>query len=287
MPENLKDTIPSDAVAGSGPPRFDRIDYPDFSLYVDIGELCFGENKIFGIKGGLKSSRDKILYLDHLLMGNESGGTMELNGQINVADSSYYVFGTELELEGLRIRDLNFEMQIGEDTYTLRENFAGLVTASGLAEVFITPDLKLDMSATTAMFNVELRDGELNNFLPLQAAGKYLDNKDLYHVKFSTLRNSFTLMDSTIIIPLMSVESTIGQLLIEGEQKLDNSYLYLLRVPTWLVKEAARSRLSNAADDEEHDQIRKMTMGNFLKLTLWSNGIESEVKLNDKRDRYR
>ena len=84
----------------------------------------------------------------------------------------------------------------------------------------------------------------------------------------------------------MNIESSIGQLLIEGEQGLDNSYLYLLRLPTWLVKGAAKSRLSNADDEQAEDQIQEMKMGNFLKMTAWGEGEESEVKLGDKRDKY-
>jgi hypothetical protein len=256
-------------------------------LNLDIGELRYGESRIFGMRGELRSTSEKVFYLDHLAISDEHGGTMQFTGQLNVANPGIYNFSTELELNDVHVKDLDFEMQIGEEIYTLKENFAGLVKASGLAEIFITPDFKLDMSATTAMFNVELTNGELNNFKPLEAAGKYLDNKDLYHVRFSTLRNSFTLMDSKIIIPLMIIESSIGQLLIEGEQSLDKGYLYLMYVPTWLVKDAARSRLTNAGDDQQEDQIRKMKMGKFLMLTLWSDGQISEVKLGDKRENYR
>ncbi|MCK4747744.1 MAG: hypothetical protein KAT15_11930, partial [Bacteroidales bacterium] len=143
-----------------------------------------------------------------------------------------------------------------------------------------------DMSTTTAMFNMRVVDGALIEFTPLQAAAKFLDNKDLNHVRFAMLRNSFTLIDSRIIVPLMNVESTAGQLLIEGEQGLDNSYLYLVRVPVWLVKGAAKSVLSNAGDDQEEDQIQTMKMGKFLPLTVWSDGVESGVRIKDKREKY-
>ena len=285
LPETLQDTAGSDTSEIREPPRLDQIEYPDFSFNVDIGELRYGENRIFGMKGKLRSTTDKIFYLDQLVTSGESGGTMEFNGQFNVANPWYYNFSAELELEDVNINDLNFEMQAGEETYALKDNFAGLVSATGLAEVFITPDLQLDMSNTTAMFNVQIADGELINFTPLEAAGKYLNNKDLNNVRFSTLRNSFTLMDSRIIIPLMIVESTIGQLLIEGEQGFDGSYLYLLYVPTWLVKDAAKSRLTSAEDDQQEDEIHKMEMGKFMKLTPWSDGTESGVKLGDKRDK--
>ena len=286
LPDELRDTAVSDTSDVREPPRLDQIEYPDFNFKVDVGELRYGENKIFGMKGKLRSSKNKIFYLDNLVISGESGGTMEFNGQFNVASPWFYNFSADLELKDVNINDLNFEMQSGEETYALKENYAGLVSATGMAEVFITPDMKLDMSNTTAMFNVQVSDGELINFTPLEAVGKYLDNKDLDSVRFSTLRNSFTLIDSKVIIPLMIVESTMGQLLIEGEQSFDGSYLYLMYVPTWLVKDAAKSRLSGADDDDLEDEIQKMKMGNFMMLTPWSDGTESGVRLGDKREKY-
>ena len=288
LPEELKDTAGVDSTQVREPPSLNQINYPDFSFEVDIGELRYGEYNIFGLKGKLRVSKEKIFYLDRLVTSGESGGEIEFNGQFNVSNPWFYTFSAEFDMEDMNINDLDFEMQSGEETYKLKENFAGLVSANGLAEIFITPDLKVDMSNTTAVFNVRIEDGALINFAPLQAAGKYLDNKDLNHVKFATFQNSFplTLVDSRIIIPLTIVESTIGQLLIEGEQGLDNSYLYLLRVPTWLVKGAAKSVLTNAGDEEGEDQIHKMKGGNFLRLTVYGKGEESEVKLGDKREKY-
>jgi hypothetical protein len=254
---------------------------------VDIGEFRYGENTLYGMNGNLRTSSKGIFYLDYLKVSGESGGSMLFNGQFSVASPDVYTFSAELELEDVNIDDLNVEMQSGDQIYTLRENFDGHVSASGLAEISVTPDLRLDMTNTTAAFDVQVRDGALINFTPLRAAARYLGNKDLNNVRFSTLRNSFTLMDSRIIIPLMVVESTAGQLLIEGEQGLDNSYLYLLYIPTELVREAAKSRLGEAGDDGQEDEIQKMKMGTFMMLTPWSNGVESGVRLGDRRDKYR
>ena len=286
LPEELQDTTLQDTTEIREPPRLDQIEYPQFDFTVDIGELRYGENKIFGMHGRVRSTREKIFYLDRVVTSGESGGSIEFNGQFNVSNPQLYTFSTELDLKDMNINDLDFEMQSGEQTYTLKENFKGIVTANGLAEIFITPELKFDIPTTTAMFNVKVKDGELINFTPLQAVAKYLDNKDLNHVKFATLNNSFTLMDSKIFIPLMNVESNVGQLLIEGEQGLDKSFLYLLRLPTWLVKGAAKSRLSDAEDELEEDQIYEMKLGTFMKMTAWGIGEESEVKLGDKRDKY-
>ena len=284
----VPDSAATSQVDKREPPRLDQISYPSFSFIVDIGELRYGDFNFFDLKGRLRSSREKIFHLDELSLAGKSGGSMAFSGQFNVANPHLYTFSAEVDLQDMNLDDLDIPMQVGDTIYRLKENFDGHVSADGLAEIFITPDLNVDMSNTTAVFNVRIEDGALINFTPLQAAAKYLDNKDLNYVKFATLQNSFplTLMDSRIIVPLMNIESTVGQMLIEGEQGLDKSFLYLVRIPPYLAREAAKSVLSDAKDKGKEEQIQEMKRGNFYSITVWSDGIESDFKLGDRRSKF-
>jgi hypothetical protein len=289
-----KDTLATDGPVDTGGvrqvPTLDQIAYPDFNFTVDLGELRYGANTLYGIKGDLRSTPDGIFYLDSLETSAESGGSVLLDGQFNVSNAHAYNFSADLKLENVDVNDLNFELQVGDSIYQLKETFDGRVNAEGLAEVFISPDLKLDVANTTAMFTVHVEDGRLMNFTPLEAIGNYLDNRDLKNVRFSELDNNFTLFDSQLLIPRMRVESTIGSLILEGEQGLDGSYLYLVRLPTWLVKEALVGRLTgkrNEEDETEEDEIRELELGKYMMLTPWSDGEKNKVRIGDKRDRYR
>jgi hypothetical protein len=288
LPGLVKNSTTADSASQSGPPRLDQFEYPDFEFSLDIGEMRYEKFNMTGIQGKLRTSKQKIFYLDRLYTALEGGGSIEFSGMINVSSPDEYSLSSKFDVKDIDLNKLDFEMQTGEETYTLRENFRGLISANGLAEVFLTPELSLDIPTSTAVFNVKVVDGALINFTPLQAAAKYLDNKDLNNVRFATLGNSFplTLVDSKIIVPLTFVESTIGHMWFEGEQGLDDSYLYLLRLPTWLVKGAAKSRLSTTGDDQEEDQIQEYKGGRFLNLTVWGEGEESDVKLGDRRKKY-
>jgi len=288
VPADMPEASETDNVDGREPPRLDQLKYPNFNFIVDIGELRYGDFNFFDLKGRLRSSSEKVFHLDEFSLAGKSGGHMAFIGQFNVANPYLYTFSAEMDLQDMNVDDLDIPMQLGDTIYRLKENFDGRVSADGLAEIFITPDLNVDMSNTTAVFNVRIEDGALINFTPLQAAAKYLDNKDLNYVKFATLQNSFplTLMDSRIIVPLMNIESTVGQMLIEGEQGLDNSFLYLVRIPPNLAREAAKSILSDAKDSGEEEQIQEMKRGNFYNLTVWSDGIVSDFKLGDKRSKF-
>lgn len=287
LPEELRDSVDRDSAEIREPPRLDQINYPSFDFTVDIGELRFGDFDIYGMNGQLRSTSDKIFYLDSLLISTAGGGSVGFNGHFNVSNPNMYSMGADLVVRDVDIKDIGLKLQSGEETYSLSDNFRGEINAEGLAEIFITPELKVDVPTTTAMFNVTIYDGALINFTPLQAAGKFLDNRNMDSVNFATLSNSFILMDSKIIIPVMNVESTVGQMLIEGEQGLDKSFLYFLHVPTKLAKQAAKSVISSDVGEEERIQIMQYERGKFLMITVWSNGIESDYKLGDKRDKFR
>ena len=286
QPEEQKDNEGVDSSQLKEPLKLHEIGFPQFDFTVNIGELRYDQFKIYGMDGNFRSTRERIIYLDRLVVSPENRGTIELNGQLNLANPEHYIVDADATLKGIHVDDLNVPLQSGDTVVMLRDNFQGVVDARGLAEIYITPDLQVDMPASTAQFNVTVSNGALINFTPLQAAGKFLDTKDLNHVRFNTLRNSFTLIDSRIVIPLMFVESTLGLMLIEGEQGLDGSYLYLVRVPPKLAMQAARSAMAEGEREDGEDQVSQMRRGDFLGVTVWSNGKESDFKLGDRRSRY-
>ena len=276
----------ADSLEEAAPFKLNEVAYPNIEFQVDIGELRYDKNSLFRTNGKFRTSKEKIFYMDQLATSPEGKGILEFTGQLNVSSPDRFSLMADLDLKGIDISDLNLELQSGDTVLAVNDHFHGIVDARGLAEIFITPELKVDLPTSTAAFNVTISNGALINFTPLQAAGKFLDSKDLNNVRFATVRNSFTLTDSRITIPLMNVESTVGQLLIQGEQGLDMSYLYLVRVPPKLAREAARSAMSERQKDIGEDQVNQMKRGDFLMITVWSNGTESDFKLGDKRRKF-
>jgi hypothetical protein len=163
-----------------------------------------------------------------------------------------------------------------------------MLSADGLAEFFINPDFSINTDNSTAMFNVRLENGRVQHFTPLRALAKYTGNKNLDNVKFGLLRNSFTLMNGAVQIPLMSIESTLGLILLEGEQYLDGNFLYLARLPVSLVRGTAWNIFTNQQNKETEDgEVHQMRAQKFLVLTISGKNGTEEVKVGDKRDQFR
>ncbi|MCP4310341.1 MAG: hypothetical protein GY790_03680, partial [Bacteroidetes bacterium] len=101
------------------PQRLDQMEFPNFNLNLDIGELRFSGNSLYDIKGAFRSSIDKIFYIDSLDVSGESGGGVELSGAFILTDPLYKL-SMQMQMKEFNINDLNFAMGTGEETYSLK-----------------------------------------------------------------------------------------------------------------------------------------------------------------------
>ncbi|MEX0981870.1 MAG: hypothetical protein WD577_05190 [Bacteroidales bacterium] len=266
-------------------------DFPDLELKLDLKEVRYAGNTLRSINGEINLRHYKIIYFNDFAVQSETGGSMLLDGQFNVSDPDLYMLSAKIDVDTVNVSDFNLQFAMEDSTYSLEDNFNGLLSTDGIAELFINPDFSIDLDQSTAMFNVLLTDGRVKNFAPLQEIARYTGNKDLDNVKFGELRNgrSFSLVGGVVQIPLMSISSTLGLILIEGEQGLGGDFLYLVRVPTKLIRGTARNILSGQQrkDPDEEEEIQRMEAQKFALITVYSDGEEVEVKMGDKRDQFR
>jgi len=151
-----------------------------------------------------------------------------------------------------------------------------------MAELVFMPDMSMDLASSTASFILSMKNGSVMNFTPLHAAAKYTGSANLDNVQFGEIRNRFTLVDETIYIPLMSINSTLGQIGVEGEQGLDGHYMYLVRIPPGLISGTAKNVLSGQKEPVEEGKIMKTKSGTYVVLTVSDKG----VKPGDRRDKF-
>lgn len=267
------------------------LNFPDLEMRLDLNEIRYADNIIRAVNGKINLKPYKIVYLDKFGLQSETGGSMVLDGQFNVSDPHQYMLGAKIDIDTVNVSDFNLQFSMGDSVYSLNDNFNGILSTDAIVELFINPDFSIDLDNSTAMFNVVLTNGRIKNFAPLHEIAKYTGNKDLDNVKFGELRNgrSFSLVGGVIQVPLMSISSTLGLILIEGEQGLGGDFLYLTRVPTRLIRGTAMNLLSGQQrkNPDEEDEIQQMEAQKFAVITVFSDGQTVEVKMGDKRDQFR
>jgi hypothetical protein len=83
--------------------------------------------------------------------------------------------------------------------------------------------------------DVDIRDGVLINFAPIQALSSYFKDKNLNKVRFDTLRNQITFKNGAVTFPKMNVNSSLGFMEFSGTQQLNMQMEYFLRIPLKMV----------------------------------------------------
>ncbi|MCK5470577.1 MAG: membrane biogenesis protein, partial [Cyclobacteriaceae bacterium] len=137
---------------------------------------------------------------------------------------------------------------------------------------------------------LEIVDGELKNYKPLNALSDYFKNKNLSKIRFDTLSNKLNVTNGIITIPSMTINSTLGYMDISGTQDMHNHMEYYFRIPMKMVTKTARHKLfgkkgaisdSTQIDVIHYKYTSKKTW--YLNLKLIGDPDDFKVSLGRKK----
>jgi hypothetical protein len=150
----------------------------------------------------------------------------------------------------------------------------------------VHPDLTPMLDRSEAQLEVDIRNGTLVNFAPIQAVSAYFKDKNLNMVRFDTLRNKLTFKDGALTIPAMNINSSLGFMEISGKQSLNMQMEYALRIPLKMVTQVGFRMLfgkkSEEVDPDQVDAIEyrdKDRRVRFLNLKITGTPDDYKVKL--------
>lgn len=146
------------------------------------------------------------------------------------ADSVFYVFE-------------NFDQHFIEDRH-----IRGKTTADVSLEMTLNQHLKLFPETLIADISATIRNGELNDFEPLQKLNKYLDDDELHHLRFADLKNDIHIEKKTVYIPQMIVQSNVTAIQISGTHTFDQQIDYRLVTPLNSKKRVNVQEAGNAIE---------------------------------------
>ncbi|HEV9038124.1 MAG TPA: AsmA-like C-terminal region-containing protein, partial [Puia sp.] len=144
---------------------------------------------------------------------------------------------------------------LGQD-YVINKNIKGILSGQIKSYIQVHPDLTPLIDQSQAQMDIEIIDGELVNFAPMQAMASYFGGKNLTRIRFDTLRNSLALKNGVLSIPDMNINSSLGFMEISGTQSIDTHMEYYIRIPLKLVTSAGWHKLFGKKQEEvDPDQV--------------------------------
>lgn len=226
-----------------------KIPFIDFNASVNIGKMRYHHLGIKNLSTTIRMQANQQLYLDTLSM-DIAGGTIGARAHFNGTDPKKIYLRSRIRIQNVNIEKLMLKADyLGQD-YVINKNIKGMLNGQITSYVQVHPDLTPLIDQSEAQMDVEIHNGALLNFAPMQAMSAYFSDKNLNMVRFDTLRDVLTFKNGALTIPGMNINSSLGFMEISGTQSLDMHMEYYLRIPLKLVTQAGFHRLFGKKQEE-------------------------------------
>lgn len=225
--DNLFDIIYGDSITQGY--KFSLSPNVSLNFNCDIGTLSYRKFSPAKIKGNLLIKNQMAIARNITL--RDLGGALELNGIIDARNRNAIDVVSSFRMTGFHLDSLFYAFDNFDQDFIVDKHLKGQVTADVTLEMTINESLKLFPETLVADISAVITKGELNNFKPLQALNKYLDDEGLNRLRFADLRNEIHIENKTILIPQMEIRSNVTHILLRGTHQFDQKIDYRITAP--------------------------------------------------------
>ena len=240
------------------------------NLKLTINELSYGAVKLKNIDSKLRFSNQGI-YIEKLdcstLNGKASneGLLSKKNDNIRLALSSNL---QNIDISLLFKKFNNF----GQNTLK-SDHLKGLLTSKVSLNALFDSNFDLIGKSLETESSVEINNGELNNFEPINALSTFIKMEELRNIKFSNLKNNVNIKNRLITIPRMDIKTSALNLSLYGTHDFDNNFEYHIRILLSDVlfnkfRSSNNNTLSDSKDEKGKFYIYYCIKGNMDKFDI-------------------
>jgi hypothetical protein len=203
-------------------------------------------------------------------------GRLEIDGEVYFQD----LLRVEGRVKAIGIDAEEFFRQsenFGQEVLT-DNNIEGKMDASLWIQTYFTSENEMNYEKLHVLAGVDISNGELHDFPMLESFAFALKAGDLERVRFTRLRNFFEIVDETIYIPRMFIQSSAANLEISGSHTFNQYLDYFIKVN---AGQAIKNKISKHNDRLE---ILPASRNGFFNLYYTVEGpLETFAVDSDKR----
>jgi len=222
--------------------------FPDniiLNTKVTIDKFKFNRFKAENVHGTIYY-RNKTLNASPLHF-NTMTGNLKTTGTIAQNTDNTFTTKFVTELKNIDVEKLFYTFKDFGQNFIRQEHLKGKVSSNINFSSNWSDKFEVNEKSIIADGNINIRDGELVDFEPIERLSKYIALEELRHIKFSTLENDIFIKDRKITIPQMEIISTAAEIELSGEHTFDNHILYRVKIllSDVLSKKAKKSKKEN------------------------------------------
>ncbi len=159
------------------------------------------------------------------------GGELNLSGIVDAKNPKAIDVVSSFNLKGIQLDSVFYVFENFNQDFIMDKHLKGKTDATVTMEMVLNPSLHLFQETLIADISTTIKNGQLNNFEPMQKLNKYLDDDGLSKIRFSDLKNDIHIENKTINIPQMEVHTNLTSLKLSGTHTFDQQIDYHIVTP--------------------------------------------------------
>jgi hypothetical protein len=247
-----------------------EIPFINMDFNIDIDHLNYHRHLLdtFIMKGRMQ--QDHYIYIDTMSVYT-AGGSIGLKGYFNGTDPKSIYFSPEMQISHIDLDKLLFKFENFGQDHLISENLHGKLSGSLTGKVHMHADMVPIIDDSELHIDFRVVDGSLNHYPAFDALSSYFSDKNLEYVRFDTLENRLDLHNGKLQIPSMNINSSIGYFEVSGQQDMDLSMEYYLRIPLKVVTRAGMQKLFGKKEQDTSGQVDEIQYRDENKRTRFLN----------------
>ena len=271
-----------------------ELPFSTMTIDLDIQHLNYHRYLLDDLHTRLRTTPDHYIYIDTMRL-KAAGGVIELAGYFNGSNKDKIYFSPNLKLKGVDLDKLLFKFENFGQDHLVSENIHGKITTTITGKIHMHADMVPILDDSEIHMDAAILNGSLVNYAPIVDLKEYFIDKNVNKVRFDTLKNHIDFKDGTINIPNMTINSSLGYMVISGTQDIDYNMEYYIRIPLKLIASTGFKKLfgknKEEVDPEQEDEIEyadNTHKQSFVNVKIIGDAEDYSVSLGkDKRNRKR
>jgi hypothetical protein len=181
---------------------------------------------------------------------NTMGGSLKLAGIVDAKNQKAIDVVVTSHLNSIQLDSIFYVFENFNQDFIEDKHLRGEATADVNMEMTLNQHLRLFPETLIADISVSVKNGQLNNFAPMQKLNKYLDDGGLSRLRFADLKNDIHIENKTVYIPQMLVRSNVTDLTISGTHTFQQQIDYRVVAP--LRKKKLDPEAALAIEEDVH-----------------------------------
>lgn len=174
-------------------------------------------------------------------------GRIIMQGSVRQMPSGKIILRNSGKVDGLNVKEVFRQFEdFGQNELTQRHLRGKIYGDISLIENSWDNNLKWIEEDLLLQTSVEIIDGELIAYKPVEALSSFIRLDELRHIEFSSLENEINIQNRRINIPVMSIHSNALDLELSGTHDFDNMVDYEVKVA--LLDVLSRKFRKNSSD---------------------------------------